>query len=262
MSTLDRRVGRTAFGGDPAAYDAARPDYPDWVYETLGDRCGLGPGTVAFEVGPGTGIATRRLLALGAAVTGLEPDRRLAAYLAETLGMSVRVEALEETQLPTAAFNLGLAATSFHWVEAEAGLAQVARLLKPGGWWAMVWNMFGDPDREDAFHEATLELLQESRSPSAGAPGGPPYGQDHARRRADLAATGAFTELEHRTESWTLVLDAPRVRALYGTYSDINARAPDDRERLLDALTDIAERRFGGRVERNMLTSLHTARRL
>ena len=261
MIRLDRSVGRKVFGGDPAAYDAARPEYPDWVYETLRDRCALGPGTAAFEVGPGTGIATRRLVAMGATVTGLEPDPRLAAWLRQTAGLNVRVETLEDTQLPSAAFMLGLAATSFHWVEAQAGLAQVARLLKPGGWWAMVWNEFGDPDRRDDFHEATFDLLQESRSPSAGAPGGPPYGQDHLRRSADLEAANAFTDIEHATTSWTLTLDPAQVRALYGTYSEINARALDDRERLLDAIAAIAERQFSSRVERNMLTTLYTARR-
>ena len=62
---LARSFGRQAFGDDPANYDVARPDYPDWVFETLRERCGLGPGCATFEVGAGTGKATRPLLAAG-----------------------------------------------------------------------------------------------------------------------------------------------------------------------------------------------------
>jgi SAM-dependent methyltransferase len=262
MDQLDRRLGRSVFGGDPAAYDAIRPDYPEAIYETLRARCGLGAGCRAFEVGAGTGIATRRLLAAGAIVDAFEPDPRLAAYLRGSNPgdrLTVHVEAFEDA---TAAgpYDLGLAATSFHWVEARAGLAQAARLLRPGGWWAMTWNNFGDRARHDAFHEATVGLLGESRSPSAGR--GPlTYGEDAAARRADLEATGAFADIAYEAVRWTLVLDPAGVRALYGTYSEINAREPQDRERLLDQLAEIAERTFGGRVERNMVTALHTARR-
>jgi SAM-dependent methyltransferase len=263
MADLDRSVGRTAFGGDPAGYHAARPAYPDWVFDLLRERCGLGPGRAVFEVGPGTGTATSQLLMLGAApLVAIEPDARLADHLRRTIpsgDLEVRIEAFEDTQLADGTFDLGVAATSFHWVRAEPGLAQAGRLLRPGGWWSMVWNVFGDEARQDDFHEATAEVLGDRRSPSAGSGGRPDYGLDQARRRAELEASGLFQDVGFEVRPWTLILDAAGVRALYGTYSEINARTADERERVLDALVEIAERQFGGRVERNMLTALHTA---
>ncbi|MDP3852277.1 methyltransferase domain-containing protein [Phenylobacterium sp.] len=265
MTQLDRRLGRSVFGGDPAGYHAARPGYPEFVYDILRERCGLRPGTPTFEVGAGTGIATGRLLHIGAApLAAIEPDPRLAAFLRASLpteDLQVLAEPFEETPLPSARFDLGLAATSFHWVEAEAGLAQVARLLRPGGWWAMVWNVFGDERRHDAFHEATVGLLGESRSPAAGAVRELSFGEDHVRRAAELEAAGVFEDIAYQSLSWTLTLGPPGVRALYATYSEINARPPEARERLLDALMEIAEREFAGKVERNMVTAIHTARR-
>jgi hypothetical protein len=38
---IDPKFGRVAFGDDPAGYHATRPEYPDWVFETLRDRCQL-----------------------------------------------------------------------------------------------------------------------------------------------------------------------------------------------------------------------------
>jgi len=63
---LPRQCGREAFGEDPVRYHSSWPEYPDWVYATLSSVCGLGRNTSVFEIGAGTGMATRRLLALGA----------------------------------------------------------------------------------------------------------------------------------------------------------------------------------------------------
>src|ERR1700733_10841664 len=59
---IDRSFGRRAFGADPASYHSVRPQYPDWVFAALVERCDLADGTTVFEIGPGTGTATRRLL--------------------------------------------------------------------------------------------------------------------------------------------------------------------------------------------------------
>jgi len=81
-----RRVRKRVFGRDPATYDRARLDYPPRVYDLLRKRCGLRPGSSVFEIGPGTGIATRSLLKFGAnPIVLIEPDRRLARYLAARL---------------------------------------------------------------------------------------------------------------------------------------------------------------------------------
>jgi SAM-dependent methyltransferase len=264
MSELERRIGREAFGADPAGYHAARPGYPELVWEVLVDRCGLAAGTPTFEVGPGTGLATERLLELGAdPLVAVEPDERLARYLASAHPQARVLGAPFETaDLAERAFRLGCSATAFHWVDPAIGLPKVARLLEPGGWWAMWWNIFGDPFRKDPFHEATLELLRGARSPGNGTVGGLSYGDDREARAAEMRATGRFANLGYEQVTWTLVLDPPGVRALYATYSEMAARPAAEREALLDRLERIAAEEFGGRVERNMVTAIHTAQRL
>ena len=77
MSQINRIEGRRAFGLDPAGYDQARPEYPSGVYDLLRKRCGLRSGTRTFEIGPGTGLATKRLLRFGAdPLLVVEPDDR------------------------------------------------------------------------------------------------------------------------------------------------------------------------------------------
>ena len=269
MSPRDRRLarsfGRQAFGENPVNYDDARPDYPDWVFETLRERCGLAAGCATFEVGAGTGKATRPLLAAGAdPLYAIEPDARLADYLRTSVAspaLHVVNATFEAAELPSGAFDLGLAATSFHWIEAGAGLDRVAALLRPGGWWAMVWNVFGDASRPDPFHDAPDARLNDGpKSPSQSA-----KGTSNALSVNDwmsaFGRSGAFEDIAARVEPWELAIDPEQVVALYSTYSNIVAYPPDERRHVLAELRRIAADEFGGRVIRNMLTILYTARR-
>ena len=259
---LERQFGRQAFGADPAGYDAARPDYPDWVFDTLSSRCGLGRKTATFEIGAGTGKATRRLLELGAdPLTVVEPDQRLVDFLRGTNpGKPLRavVAPFEDAELREAAFDLGVSATSFHWLDEERALARIVRLLRPGGWWAAVWNVFGDESQPDPFHEATSRLTGGPRSPSQGERG-VPFALDSAARLAALRHASGFDVIDHKVSRWPLVLDAEQTVALYATYSNITAHP--DRDHVLAEIGRIARDEFGGRVIRNMTTSLYIARR-
>jgi len=187
--------GRSAFGAVSAIYDDARPRYPDGVFELLRDRCRLGPGTRAFEVGAGTGLATRPLLATGvSSLVAVEPDARLAAGLRDRTAsdrLQIVVAPFEDADLAEGGFDLGCAATAFHWVEQRPALAKVARLLKTGGRWAMWWNVFGDPDLPDPFHDATRSQLPPHGARSCRPPGRPGIGQLVRGRAVRAAALDA-----------------------------------------------------------------------
>src|SRR5436190_10106737 len=68
----------------------ARPAYPDWVFDRLVARCGLGPGARVLEIGAGSGQATLPMLQRGAQVTAVEPGASLARRLADrTAGLDI-----------------------------------------------------------------------------------------------------------------------------------------------------------------------------
>jgi SAM-dependent methyltransferase len=268
MAEIARTEGQRAFGNNPAGYAQARPDYPPQVYDILRDRCGLRPGVRTFEIGPGTGVATRHLLQRGATpLVAVEPDERLAGFLTSTLGQSasgleVKITTFEEAELPSGWFDLGTAATTLHWLDEEATLRKVARLLQSGGWWAAWWNVFGDPSQRDEFHEATNSLLAPlDRSPSASSDGRPPFALDVDRRIAQLRAVGAFANITSDLIRWTASLDTVQVTRLYATFPSISRLHPAEQQRLLEELGRIADDAFGGRVERPMVTPLYTAQR-
>ncbi len=261
---IDKAMGRAAFGMDPAGYHAARPDYPEWVFETLRARCGLGEGTATFEIGAGTGKATRRLLDCGARpLIAFEPDTRLAAFLegaAASDALTVVTSAFEDAALESGAFDLGTSATAFHWLDERSALQKIADALRPGGWWAPFWNIFGDRERADAFHEATKTLLADGPiSPSNDGHSRFEFGADKVARLAALQTAGTFDEIDVLESKWSIELDPQQTMRLYATYSNITLRP--DRERILDEIGRIAETEFGGRVTRNMTTVMYVARR-
>jgi len=258
---------RRLFGGDPGGYDRARPDYPSRVYEILTERCGLRPGTATLEIGPGSGLATRRLLALGAdPLVAVEPDERLAVYLSEQLraedrSIDLRGEAFEEAALDASSFDLVVSATAFHWLNQPVALANVGRILRPGGWLANWWNVFGDSFGVDAFHEATKHVMEPLGRPAANAEGLLPFPLDAEARLADLRAAGVFDEIDHEIMPWPARFTPGQVRALYSTFPNISGLPEARRAEILDALAAIAEREFGGLVERTFYTSIYIARR-
>jgi len=264
VARIDKRKGRRLFGSDPAGYDRARPGHADRVYEVLVERCGLGPGTAVLEVGPGTGQATRRLLELGAdPLVAIEPDPALAEYLSSVTGgrPDIRIAALEEVELPSASFDLAVAASSFHWVNEDAGLAMLLHALRPGGRAALWWTLFGEGDATDAFITATSGLLDNlSASPTRGVAGRPAHALDTEARLESLRAAG-FDDAEHELARWRSSWDVPGIRALYGTFSPIASLDDEPRLELLDEIERIARDDFGGRVSRTLTTSLYTARK-
>jgi SAM-dependent methyltransferase len=257
VSTAD---GRRLFGLDPEGYAAGRPGYPAALFELLVERCGLGEGTATLEVGPGAGQATAELLARGASpLVAVEADPGMAAYLAERFGNAVDVvnAPFEEAEVTPGSTDLAVSATAWHWVDQEQGLAKIGRALRPGGWWAMWWTMYHDPEEPNAFYEALELVLQPARFVGHAVN----FGDDRKRRIADLTATGAFEHVSVDDWHWTLELDAKRAQALFGTFSPILALEASERERVLAEIGRVVDEQFGGLAERHCVTVMYTAKR-
>lgn len=190
---IDRSEGRRLFGLNPEGYGDARPDYPEAIYRCLIDHRALMPNTATLEIGAGSGLATRRLIGLGAnPITVIEPDIRFAPLLRAlrgTTGTDIRLVpcAFEDAELPQNAFDLVAAATSFHWLDPQAALDKIADVLKPGGFVALWWNVFQDLEREDPFHDATRSILANLAISPSGAPDAMPFPLDRRAREADFA---------------------------------------------------------------------------
>lgn len=124
-------------------YERSRPSYPLAALAALADAVPLERGRTVVDLGAGTGKFTRLLALTGAEVLAVEPVAEMRERLAELLpGVAVTDGTAEATGLPAACADAVVAAQSWHWFEAAAALAEVERLLRPGGALALVWNTY------------------------------------------------------------------------------------------------------------------------
>ncbi|TQJ56327.1 class I SAM-dependent methyltransferase [Streptomyces sp. SLBN-115] len=134
-----------SFGIDAGRYDRTRPRYPAPLIERIvADRSGVDPLRV-LDVGCGTGIVARQLLAAGCLVLGVEPDGRMAEE-ARTHGVEAEIATFESWEPAGRTFDAVVAGQSWHWIDPVAGAAKAARTLRAGGRLAAFWNVHRLPD--------------------------------------------------------------------------------------------------------------------
>jgi SAM-dependent methyltransferase len=269
VPSISKGTARYIFGVDPKAYDSGRVGYPRELWPYLADRCGLHPGSAVFEIGSGTGLATRELIRLGAQpLTIVESSRKMARYLLSSLGPDrsrVRcvVVPFETVVLEEGAFDLGVAANSFHWIRNErVALQRIAAFLRPGGWWASWAQIYGDPGRPSAFHRAIQPLYEAAvRHRDRRRWKGRPVSESLSARARALKSTDRFDRVSTRIFRNRVRLDTGRVVALWSSFSDVARRSRAARERFLEGLARISDEEFGGEVEFTMVVPLVTGRR-
>ena len=126
-----------SFGSVADAYDRGRPAYPAEAVAWLTG----GEAKVVLELGAGTGKLTRLLVDAGHAVFATDPDEAMLEVLRERVPeVSARVAVAEEIPANDRSVDVVVVAQAFHWFDHEVALTEIARVLKPGGHVALVWN--------------------------------------------------------------------------------------------------------------------------
>lgn len=132
------------FSNRVADYVKARPGYPREVVELLAREIGLKTDWTVADIGAGTGISSRLFLENGNKVIAVEPNDAMRAAADETLGENASYRSIvgtaEATTLADSSVDLVVAAQAFHWFDRDAFRREALRILKSGGWLALIWN--------------------------------------------------------------------------------------------------------------------------
>ena len=125
-------------------YIRYRPGYPTEVLTLLESECGITQQSVIADIGSGTGKLSEIFLQQGYSIIGVEPNavmREAAEKLLEKYGRFTSVNGTaEDTTLLDASVDLITAGQAFHWFNPRRTKVEAARILKPGGWVALIWN--------------------------------------------------------------------------------------------------------------------------
>lgn len=219
-SELGRRAA--AFAATGAEYHRLRPPYPDAAVDWM-----LPDGARdVLDLGAGSGRLTDSLVARGLAVVAVDPSASMLAVLAERLpGVRVLEGSAEATGLPDASMDAIVIGQAWHWMDPVAASAEAARVLRPGGTLAMVWNQrVPAPGWQTEF-----DAIQDAAR-----------GVDLADER-DAAARPPFTDRAELHLTWSRDVQAEDFLQIYTTHSPFlvaDADVQADRLRRWRALLD------------------------
>lgn len=133
----DGPIPALSFGAVADAYDRARPSYPrDAVAWLAGER----PADVV-ELGAGTGLLTEQLVGLGHRVLATDPSEAMLHRLRTRVAAPTVAGTAEQIPARTRRADVVVAAQAFHWFDLSRSLPEIARVLRPGGHIALVWNL-------------------------------------------------------------------------------------------------------------------------
>jgi SAM-dependent methyltransferase len=280
----DRLRRRASFDSAAELYDAARPNYPEELFDDLVSLTGLYAGSFILEVGSGTGKATLPLARRGFSILGIELGEHLAALarakLADYPQAQIEVDNFETWPVHEGRFDLAVSASAWHWIDPAIGYPKIAQALRPRGFFALMWNRqqrsdttnqqnipqsgeVGDQENmSQAFSQALQEVIQQvapglvgNRLRRAGT-----WSQQF-RQDGPLAAGEFFEMSAIRSYAWEATYDAASYLRLLDSYSSYRVLDPSARDRLFTRIAEMIDSRFNGRVILQWQTELYIAQR-
>lgn len=168
-----------------------RPDYADAAIDALLAVSRQEPGARVCDVGAGVAHLTLMLAARGLAVTAVEPNDAMRANGVKRTAHLDNVRWFEGTGetsgQPPQSFDLVTFGSSFNVCERQAALRETARILRPQGWFACLWNhrQLDDPI------QARIEAIIKAHLPDYG------YGSRREEQAPIIEASGLFGPVVH-----------------------------------------------------------------
>jgi SAM-dependent methyltransferase len=158
------RSAAVGFARSVDAYERARPEYPPEGIAYIARELDLRPGRTVVDLAAGSGKLSRPLAALGCDVIAIEPVAEMRAAIGP--GIRALDGTAEAMPLPDDSADAVTVGQAFHWFDGPKALAEIERVLRPGGALALVWNR--RPVERSELHRKITELMAPYRGATPG----------------------------------------------------------------------------------------------
>ncbi|WP_165521992.1 class I SAM-dependent methyltransferase [Micromonospora zingiberis] len=233
------------FGPVADLYETVRPGYPPRIADEIVAYHGGTPASVV-EIGAGTGKGTEVLTRIGAPLTCLEPDPRMAALLATRFpDLEICASTFEQWSPPAGGVDVLACATAWHWMDPATRNEHAWRALAPGGTLAIFGHRF---DYTESAQRAAIQSALHAIDPTV-------------RQRPtdwfhqDIVDHGQFVNVRKEVFRRDLPLDKERYLGLVRSFGEYLSRSPQQQQRGLTMLGRLVDD-FGGTVVLDLRTTL------
>ncbi len=249
MNIAPPSVRARAFDAWADDYEHYRPGYPAALFDLITDRLHLPADATVVDLGAGTGKVARATAARGWRTTAVEPGEPMLAVLraraaAEGVDIDVVRAGAEDTGLSNASFDAALAGEAYHWFDAAAALAEMARIVRPGGGIAFFWNVVDEARSPLVASERRLVAEYGIDGSDVRRPGPQPETRDA------VVASGAFDEPEFVQVSHVVEMSGADYVGLAYTKSHLRTAPADVQEAYGHAFRDMLAGHDIGPVDR------------
>ncbi len=122
-------------------YDHYRPSPPETLPDLLIELCQVDLPSLVVDLGCGTGLSTLIWAGKAKTIIGIEPNadmlavaqKKAKAVLDPDQALVFQAGTASATHLPEHSADIVTCAQSFHWMEPDSTLAEIERILRPGG---------------------------------------------------------------------------------------------------------------------------------
>lgn len=210
------------FEGAAREYERARPSYPAVAVDYLCEILPIGPTTRVMDLAAGTGKLTRLLVPRAGDVLAVEPVEAMRQALQDAVpGAEVVPGTAEAIPVADGAVDAVTVAQAFHWFDAGLALAEIARVLRPGGGLGLMWNV----------RDESIDWVRQFTEITVRHSGGVPYRRDYTfdRWQREFASSRQFTSLAARRFRYEQSVDIDLVVERAASISFVAALPAHDR---------------------------------
>jgi SAM-dependent methyltransferase len=228
------RPEANAFGPAAVDYERARPSYPNGAIECLRKHAGVVPDAVVCDLAAGTGKLTRLLAAVGARVIAVEPVPGMREQLQAAVPDAEVLDGVAENiPLDDQSVDTVTVAQAFHWFDFDVAMREIARVLKPGGTLAVLFNQ--RDDREPWVASMNEVIQWHSRNAS----------RYQKIDWTDMLVDAGFTGVGHEAIEWSQPMNRDLLASRVRSVSYVAKEPPDVQrdwvERVLAVVADFPD---------------------